>query len=112
MVRLTVSLRGSAVRCAGPGRGVSLPDSARDSIRAASAVGLDGSERHVHYLEEWTTEATCAARAVGVVHLGALDPRVRQEPPHVQFDFVTSTRGLDYLEESAAPTRGCEAQFR
>ena len=54
----------------------------------------------VHYLEEWSTEEA-VRRRVGserFTSVLALLESVR-EPPHVQFDFVSTTRGLDYVEE-------------
>ena len=55
----------------------------------------------LHYAEEWATEADmrrrvqsdCFTSLLGVVLEAAA------EPPRVQFDFVTNTRGLDYVEE-------------
>ena len=57
----------------------------------------DGS---VHYLEEWATEAQIRRRVSSdrFTSVLALLESVR-EPPRVQFDFVSETRGLDYVEE-------------
>jgi len=54
----------------------------------------------VHYVEEWSSEddirrRVCSDRFTSVLEL---IESVR-EPPHVQFDFVSSTRGLDYVAE-------------
>jgi hypothetical protein len=54
----------------------------------------------VHYVEEWATEAdmrrrVCSDRFTSL--LGVMESA--QEPPRVQFDFVTTTRGLDYVAE-------------
>jgi hypothetical protein len=54
----------------------------------------------VHYEEDWATEAQIRDRV-------ASDPFTRllsvieasEAQPRVQFDFVTRTRGLDYVEE-------------
>jgi quinol monooxygenase YgiN len=54
----------------------------------------------VHYVEEWSTEPDIRRRVGSdrFTSVLALMESVR-EPPHVQFDFVTVTRGLDYVEE-------------
>ena len=54
----------------------------------------------VHYVEEWSTEEDIRRRVGSdrFTSVLALLESVR-EPPHVQFDFVSSTRGLDYVAE-------------
>jgi quinol monooxygenase YgiN len=54
----------------------------------------------VYYIEEWSTEADIRRRVESerFTSVLALIESVR-EPPHVQFDFVSVTRGLDYVEE-------------
>jgi quinol monooxygenase YgiN len=54
----------------------------------------------VHYIEEWSTEPDIRRRVGSdrFTSVLALMESVR-EPPQVQFDFVTVTRGLDYVEE-------------
>ena len=54
----------------------------------------------LHYAEEWATEADMRRRVQSdrfTSLLGVMEAAA--EPPRVQFDFVTSTRGLDYVEE-------------
>jgi quinol monooxygenase YgiN len=60
----------------------------------------------VHYLEEWRTEADMRRRvqSESFTSVLALIESVR-EPPQVQFDFVSTTRGLDYIEEVRQPFR-------
>jgi quinol monooxygenase YgiN len=54
----------------------------------------------VHYTEEWTTEASMRERVRSDRFTSLLSVLEQaHEPPRVQFDFVTSTRGLDYVEE-------------
>ena len=57
----------------------------------------------VYYTEEWTTEAAMRERVQShaFTQLLAILESVRQ--PRVQFEFVTSTRGLDYLAEVRRP---------
>jgi len=62
----------------------------------------------VHYSESWATEPD-ARRRVRSAHFTSLLALLESgtEPPEVQFDFVTATRGLDYVDEirGAAPLR-------
>lgn len=54
----------------------------------------------VHYIEEWATEADMRQRIQSgrfTSLLAVLESA--NEPPKVQFDFVTTTRGLDYVAE-------------
>ena len=54
----------------------------------------------VHYLEDWATEAHMRARVRSEVFTRLLSViEASEEQPRVQFDFVTKTRGLDYIEE-------------
>jgi quinol monooxygenase YgiN len=54
----------------------------------------------VHYDEEWATEqdARRHVRSEGFTSLLAVVELAR-EPPLVRFEFVTTTRGLDYVAE-------------
>jgi quinol monooxygenase YgiN len=54
----------------------------------------------VHYVEEWDTEADMRQRVRSprfTTLLGVIESA--HEPPRVQFDFVTTTRGLDYVAQ-------------
>ena len=59
----------------------------------------------VHYVEEWETEADmrCRVRSPRFTSLLAVMESAR-EPPRVHFDFVTRTRGLDYVAEVRGET--------
>jgi hypothetical protein len=54
----------------------------------------------VHYKEEWATEEDVRRRvgSTGFTSVLAVLEWAR-EPPLVRFEFVTTTRGLDYVEE-------------
>ena len=54
----------------------------------------------VHYVEEWSTEEAIRRRvgSDSFTSVLALLETVR-EPPHVQFDFVSTSRGLDFVAE-------------
>jgi quinol monooxygenase YgiN len=76
-------------------------------LECSTWVDPDGT---VHYQEDWATEAHMRDRVRSDQFtrlLAVIEASERQ--PRVQFDFVTMTRGLDYVEEvrqgSASPTR-------
>lgn len=54
----------------------------------------------VHYVEEWSSEEDIRRRVASdrFTSVLSLIESVR-EPPQVQFDFVSLTRGLDYVAE-------------
>ena len=108
MVRLAVSLDAASLRSA-----QDLLDAFRFLIPATKlepgCLGCSAWKEPgaiVHYTEEWTTEAAMRerVRSHAFTLLLAILESVRQ--PRVQFDFVTSTRGLDYLAEVRGPTSG------
>lgn len=54
----------------------------------------------LRYAEEWATEADMRRRVQSDRFTSLLAVmEAAAEPPHVQFDFVTMTRGLDYVAE-------------
>ena len=54
----------------------------------------------LHYAEEWATEADMRRRVQSDRFTSLLAVmEAAAEPPQVQFDFVTITRGLDYVAE-------------
>jgi quinol monooxygenase YgiN len=58
------------------------------------------SESAVRYLEEWATETDMRERVRGERFTKLLSViESVEKPPTVQFDFVTTTRGLDYVAE-------------
>jgi quinol monooxygenase YgiN len=60
----------------------------------------DGEEPTVRYVEEWTTEDAMRLRVRSERFTRLLEVlESAPAPPSVQFDFVTETRGLDYVEE-------------
>jgi quinol monooxygenase YgiN len=102
MVRLTISLHAASARAA---QGV------LDTLRYLAAgtrlepgcqecqawIDPDGA---VHYLEGWTSEPEMRRRVRSDGFTSLLSVlECAEEPPHVQFDFVTTTRGLDFVEE-------------
>lgn len=57
-------------------------------------------EPFIHYIEEWASEADLRRRVQSERFLWLLTLlESASEAPSVHFDFVTSTRGLDYVEE-------------
>ena len=108
MVRLTVSLDAASARSA-----QDLLDAFRFLIPATklepgclgcSAWKDPGST--VHYSESWTTEAAMRERVQSHAFTLLLSILESVKHPRVQFDFVTSTRGLDYLAEVRSPNSG------
>jgi quinol monooxygenase YgiN len=101
MVRLAVTIRASARH------GQDLLEAFRFVIRGTQfdegCLGCSAwvdSDLTVHYVEEWATEADVRERVRSdrfTSLLAVLESS--QERPSVQFDFVTSTRGLDYVAE-------------
>lgn len=101
MVRLSVTLKSSA-RCA-----QELVEAFRFlMVSTRLEPGCLGCsvwsepDSSVHYVEEWKTEPDIRRRVKSGPFTSVLSlvESVR-EPPHVQFDFVSTTRGLDYIEE-------------
>ena len=101
MVRVTVAFTASSTRSA-----QDLLDALRFMVPGTrlepGCIGCSAwadPDLTVHYVEEWATEEDMRQR-VRSDHftslLGIVD--VAREP-RVQFDFVSSTRGLDYVAE-------------
>jgi len=58
----------------------------------------------VQYLEEWASEADMRQRVRSDAFTSLLAVmEAAKEPPQVQFDFITTTRGLDYVAEVREP---------
>jgi len=103
MVRLTVTLVASQ-KGAGP-----MLDALRSLMASTRlergclgcvAWGESDDETTLHYAEEWATEPDIRRRLVSdrfTSLLAVMEAAI--EPPRVQFDFVTNTRGLDYVAE-------------
>jgi quinol monooxygenase YgiN len=101
MVRLTVTLRAS-VRCAHElleaFRFLMVGTRIEPGCLGCSAWSdPDGT---VHYVEEWASDAEMRHRVQSARFtslLAILESAL--EPPKVQFDFVSNSRGLDYVAE-------------
>jgi quinol monooxygenase YgiN len=100
MVRLTIALITTSARAA-----QELLDAFRflaigtrlepGCVTCTAWIGPDG----VNYVEEWATEADMRRRVRSERFTSLLGIVDSAEEPRVQFDFVTSTRGLDYVAE-------------
>jgi len=104
MVRLAVVLHAPSTRCA------------QDLLEAlrflAVSTGLEPGcvqclawtdpDWTVHYVEEWTTEADMRRRVLSDRFTSLLGVVESALEPQVQFDFVTTQRGLDYISEVRA----------
>ncbi len=101
MVRLTVTLR-PAARCV-----QQLVEAFRFLIVGTrlepGCLGCSvwhEPDSSVHYVEEWSTEGDARRRVASDSFTSVLSLiESAREPPHVRFDFVSSTRGLDYVAE-------------
>lgn len=60
----------------------------------------------MRYVEEWATEEDMRRRVQSDSFTSLLAVMESAEKPEVQFDFVTTTRGLDYVEEARAELTG------
>ena len=101
MVRLTVTLR-PAARCVqdfvAAFRFLIVGPRLEPGCRGCSVWSEPDSS--VHYVEEWSTEGDMRRRVVSDSFTSVLSLiESAREPPHVQFDFVSSTRGLDYVAD-------------
>jgi hypothetical protein len=104
VVRLNVALCASSTR------------SVRDLLEAFRFLGLSVQhepgclgcaawaepEWTVRYVEEWQTERDMRRRVRSDQFTSLLSVVESAQLPQVQFDFVTTTRGLDYVEEARA----------
>jgi quinol monooxygenase YgiN len=102
MVRLTVALTGASARnvqeLLEALRFLQTGTRLEPGCRGSSAwLEPDGS---VHYVEEWDTEADMRrrVRSPGFTSLLAVVESAHDQP-RVEFDFVTRTRGIDYIAE-------------
>jgi hypothetical protein len=101
MVRLTVSLVASArsaPRLMHALRSLTPPLRLKPG-HLGSSTWMD-TDHTVHYEEDWATEPDMRERVVsdGFTRLLAVI-EASEGVPRVQFNFVTKTRGLDYIAE-------------
>ena len=58
----------------------------------------------VHYVEEWATEPEMRRRVRCAQFVSLLAVMESASNPEVQFDFVSETRGLEYVAEARNET--------
>jgi hypothetical protein len=106
MVRLSVALGAASAR------------GAQDLLEALRFLGVGARlepgclvcsswidpDSTVRYLEEWATEADMRRRVRSEPFTLLLAVLESAQEPLVQFDFVTTSRGLDYVAEVRADT--------
>jgi quinol monooxygenase YgiN len=101
MVRLTVALNGVPARSAqdfiDAFRFLAL--GTRFESGCLSCTAWADPDSTVRYVEEWLTEADMRRRVQSDRFTSLLGIVESAKDPRVQFDFVTATRGLDYVEE-------------
>jgi hypothetical protein len=101
MVRLQVTLNARSVRDAEnliEGLRFQLPGTQLETGCIGCNVWL-GQDSTVHYVEDWTTEADIRRRVVSDRFTSLLAVVEAATKAEVQFDFVTETRGLEYVFE-------------
>ena len=101
MVRLTVTLDASSTRCA-----QDLLDALRFLIPATQldpgcvrCTAWSDPNLVVTYTEEWASEAHVRRRICSESFTLLLSILETAKNPRVRFDFVTASRGLDYVFE-------------
>ena len=101
MVRLQVTLNARSVRDAEnliEGLRFQLPGTQLEAGCNGCNVWL-GQDSTVHYVEDWATEADIRRRVVSERFTSLLAVVEAATKAEVQFDFVTETRGLEYVFE-------------
>src|SRR5262245_35175363 len=107
MVRLTVALHATSTR------------RSQDLLEALRFLGLSAKletgclgcfawadpDSTVHYVEEWETETDMRRRVRSERFTSLLSVVESAQEPRVKFDFVTESRGLDYVEEARGDRR-------
>ena len=101
MVRLNVTLNASSLRDA-----ENLVEGLQFQVPGiqleAGCIGCNawlGPDATVHYVEDWATEADIRRRVVSDRFTSLLAVVEAAAKADVQFDFVTETRGLEYVFE-------------
>jgi quinol monooxygenase YgiN len=105
MVRLTVTLRGASARDAQELLSTLrfLMGSTRLEPGCHDCTAWAEPDLTVHYTESWATEADVRRRVRSRSFTSLLSVmECASEPPDVHFDFVTATRGLDFVAEVRA----------
>ena len=101
MVRLTVALSATSARSA-----QDLLDALRFVVMSTrvepGCLGCSAwtdPDSTIRYAEHWATEADMRRRVLSENFTLLLSVVESGKEPRVQFDFVTATRGLDYVAE-------------
>lgn len=100
MVRLSIALPAASARAA-----QQLLDALRFLILSTRlepgclACSAWSGPDEINYIEEWRTEADMRRRVRSHAFMSLLVIVESAKEPRVQFDFVATTRGLDYVSE-------------
>ena len=101
MVRLNVTLNAASVRDAEnlvEGLRFQVPGTQLETGCIGCSTWL-GPDSIVHYVEDWATEADIRRRVLSDRFTSLLAVVEAAAKADVQFDFVTETRGLEYVFE-------------
>jgi hypothetical protein len=101
MVRLSITLTAGSPRGAeglieGLQYQVSSTQLEKGCLECGAWIGPDFT---VHYFEDWDTEPDVRRRVLSERFTSLLAVVESARQAHVQFDFVTETRGLEYVLE-------------
>lgn len=100
MVRLTIALSATSARAAQDILGALRFLALRTRLEAGCILCSAWTDPDsLHYVEEWATEADMRRRVRSEGFTSLLGILEATQNPRVQFDFVASTRGLDYVAE-------------
>ena len=112
MVRLTLTLDASSARCA-----QDLLDALRFLMPATQlepgcvrCTAWSDPSLVVTYTEEWVSEAHVRRRICSESFTLLLSILETASNPRVRFDFITATRGLDYVFELRSDTVAYQTQ--
>jgi len=108
MVRLSVALHASSRRSVGDLLEAFrfLGESVQIEPGCLGCSAWADPDWTVRYIEEWQTETDMRRRVRSDRFTSLLSVVESAQEPQVQFDFVTTTRGLDYIEEARADAAG------
>jgi len=101
MVRLSITLTAASVRAAAD-LVEGLQFLARTTRLDRGCIGCSAwsdPDSTVHYVEDWATEADVRQRVLSDLFTSLLTVVESAQDAHAQFEFVTETRGLEYVTE-------------
>jgi hypothetical protein len=108
MVRLSITLNAVCARELGElidGLQFHVPRT-RLELGCVGCEAWSGEDSTVHYVEDWATEADIRRRVVSDRFTSLLAVVESAAQADVRFEFVTETRGIEYVLEARAEATG------